>query len=165
MIACIDVDYRTGHAIAACVLFNDWHDPLAVSEHTARISPIQPYVSGEFYRRELPCILKVLESVSSPLDVIVIDGYVWLDGGTKQGLGAHLYEALGRNTPVVGVAKTPFATAKHIEITRGTDSTRPLYITAAGISASQAADCIRAMSGTSRVPDLIKRADKLARSA
>ncbi len=41
----------------------------------------------------------------------VIDGYVWLDDQGKKGLGARLYDALDAQIPVIGVAKTLFATA------------------------------------------------------
>ena len=65
--------------------------------------------TGEFYRRELPCLLAVLQNIPKP-DVIVIDGYVWLGSG-HSGLGAHLYDALNQTGAVVGVAKSRFHSA------------------------------------------------------
>ena len=124
---------------------------------------VEPYVPGEFYRRELPCLLKVLDQLSERPEVVVIDGYVWLDASGRKGLGGHLFEALNKTVPVIGVAKTRFATAtRAIEVLRGS-SARPLFVTAAGIDQANAAKCIRRMHGESRIPTLLKRVDRLSR--
>jgi hypothetical protein len=70
------------------------------------VPSVEPYVPGEFYRRELPCILRVLETISESIDVIVVDGYVWLEG-TRPGLGAHLFDTLGTKVAIICVAKDP----------------------------------------------------------
>jgi deoxyribonuclease V len=99
------------------------------------------------------------------VDVVIIDGYVWLGGGNKPGLGAHLFQVLGERIPVVGVAKTRLKGADSAcEVVRGR-STRPLFITAAGISADRAVQHIRSMHGPYRIPTLLKRADVLCRKA
>jgi len=36
-----------------------------------------------FYKRELPCILKLLDKLEQPPSCIVVDGYVFLDGKKK----------------------------------------------------------------------------------
>src|SRR5262249_41493557 len=109
--------------------------------------------------------LAVLKRPAEPPDAIVIDGYVWLDGKGRRGLGAHLYEALDQSIPVIGVAKTRFAGAETFarQVIRGR-SASPLWITAAGIGAAEAAGHIRAMHGEHRIPTLIGLADRLARS-
>ncbi len=163
MLACIDVDYRTDHAKAACVLFEKWADAQPFALIVKRINHVEPYVPGEFYRRELPCILAVLERNPSSLDVVVIDGYVWLDSNGRPGLGAHLHRALGEKIPIIGVAKKPFAGAAPELVLRGF-STNPLYITAAGMDSKIAAERIRSMDGPSRIPTLLKRVDALCRS-
>ena len=76
MIACVDVDYREAGAIAACVCFQSWSDDTPAPESVIQISDVEPYQSGQFYRRELPCLLAVLKSLSELPQVIVIDGYV-----------------------------------------------------------------------------------------
>lgn len=163
MIACLDVHYAETVAYAAAITFEDWTAATALEEKVVRVDDIQPYVPGEFYRRELPCLQAVLQALP-PLEVVVIDGYVWL-GGSKPGLGAHLHQALGSAVAVIGVAKTKFASAEDAcEILRGT-SQRPLYITAAGMSEEQAAEHIRSMDGEHRTPTLLKRADFLCRNA
>jgi deoxyribonuclease V len=62
---------------------------------------------------------------------------------------------------VIGVAKSRFRTATHaVPILRG--SSRPLFVTAAGMPAADAADLVRQMTGRYRLPDALRRADTLA---
>jgi len=126
-----------------------------------RITEVEAYQPGQFYRRELPCLLRVLTNVTEPLEAIVIDGYVWL-GENRPGLGAHLYEALARSVPIIGVAKTHFRGAVAEEVCRG-DSRRPLFISVAGLSAQTAADHIRSMHGPYRLPTMLAKVDHLCR--
>jgi deoxyribonuclease V len=163
MKACVDVHYAGSTAIAACVVFTDWRDSEPHSEHLSRIDGIAPYEPGRFFRRELPCIASVLATLPAPPDLVIIDGYVWLDDA-RPGLGAHLFDALARTTPVIGVAKTAFrgvTTAR--AITRGR-SASPLFITAAGMSVDDAAECIRKMHGAYRMPTLLSHVDRLSRT-
>jgi len=44
------------------------------------------------------------------------------------------------------------------------NAARPLYVTAAGLPAAEAADVVRAMAGKFRLPDALRRADALARN-
>ncbi len=80
-------------------------------------------------------------------------------------MGAWLYRELEGEIPVVGVAKTIFqgeCGAK--EVFRG-ESRNPLYVTAAGVEAGVAAEHVRTMHGEHRVPTMLKRVDRLARTA
>jgi deoxyribonuclease V len=164
VIACLDVHYRDPDAVAACVLFHDWSDAVAAVEHVARIAVVAPYVPGRFYLRELPCLLRVLADYPTLPAVIVIDGYVWLGGEEKPGLGAHLHAALHRSVPVIGVAKRPFrGGGPAVAITRGR-SRSPLFVSAAGVPLPAAAACIRRMHGPHRLPTLLRRADGLSRT-
>jgi deoxyribonuclease V len=164
MKACVDVDYRVDDAMAACVLFHDWTDDRCAGQHVERIRGVAEYVPGQFYRRELPCLLAVLGRVAEPLELVVVDGYVWLGEEDAPGLGAHLYEALGRRVGVVGVAKTRFAGARSaVEITRGESATRPLFVTAAGLDVAAAARAVQSMHGPYRVPTLLRQVDRLCR--
>jgi deoxyribonuclease V len=93
--------------------------------------------------------------------MLIVDGYADLDPDGKPGLGAHAHEEFG--VPVIGVAKTAFRTATHaIPVLRGT-SARPLYVTAAGMSRTDAADLIHSMTGRHRMPAALRRVDTLAR--
>jgi deoxyribonuclease V len=171
MLACVDVDYRDPEAFAACVLFRAWPDERPAGEHVERIARVEPYQPGQFYKRELPCLLAVLRGRGAngagreALEVVVVDGYVWLRDETSPGLGGHLYEALGRAVPVIGVTKTRFASARAARAVLRGDSRRPLYVTAAGLDVEEAARCVQRMHGAHRVPTLLKRVDLLCRGA
>lgn len=161
MIVCLDVDYRAASVVTACVGFHAWTDAVAAREHVVRSTePAAAYEPGRFAGRELPYLRAALAGFAEPIQLAIVDGYVWLDAG-RPGLGAHLHAALG--VPVVGIAKTHYAGAEAIAVTRG-ESAAPLYITAAGIAAATAAAHVVAMHGPFRIPTLIKRADTLARS-
>lgn len=159
MLACVDVHYTQSSATAACLAFLSWVDEKASHERviTSTVAPAL-YESGELYRRELPYVLTVLDLLGRRPDLVIIDGYVWLGQG-RPGLGAHLHEALG--CTVIGVAKTRFRSADAVEIQRA--STRPLFVTAIGMAASDAAEAVRTMHGPFRIPTLLRRVDQIAR--
>jgi len=161
MIGCVDVDYRGTRAVAAGIAFRDWLDDSGVVERVVTVSDIQPYQPGQFFIRELPCLLAVLR-VLPPLQIVLIDAYVWLEQN-RPGLGAHLYDSLDGRVSVIGVAKTRYLGAGSVqEIARG-KSRRPLYISAIGMSVRQAAEHVYSMSGLYRIPTLLKRVDLLSR--
>ena len=161
-IACVDTYYGSNYSCTGCVLLRDWADETAINELVHKIdAPAAQYVPGEFFRRELPCILTAIRPFQQQLRTIVVDGHVWL-GENRKGLGAVLYEELERRIAVVGVAKSPFAGGKGTEVYRGT-STKPLIVTAAGMDQIEAAQAIQSMAGPHRIPALIKRADYLSR--
>jgi deoxyribonuclease V len=163
MIACTDVHYGKTQAIAACLLFRDWPDDYSCLEVTERIQQPLPYEPGRFYRRELPGLLSVIGRLVDRPGVIIIDGYVWLGDEFHPGLGAYLYEALGRTATVIGVAKTLFKEGPAVRaIKRGT-SLRPLYITTAGIDLNEAAERVVELHGEFRIPTLLKTVDRLCR--
>ena len=166
MIVCVDVHYAETMATTALIVFEDWSSAVALNAFVHQGAFAAEYESGAFYKRELPCILDALAASGCEPETIVIDGYVWLDGDTsapKPGLGAHLYEALGKAVPVIGVAKNPFQDWHGEEVLRGT-SRRPLYVTAAGVEAAEAAQLVRGMHGDDRLPTMIKLADQVART-
>jgi deoxyribonuclease V len=160
VIVCLDVDYRAASVVTACVGFVEWTDATAAREHVVRsATPAAAYEPGRFFERELPYLRAALASFGEPIELAIVDGYVWLADGVP-GLGMHLHDAIG--VPVVGVAKTAYAGSSAIAITRG-ESASPLFVTAVGIDANAAADQIVAMHGPFRIPTLLKRADSLAR--
>jgi deoxyribonuclease V len=165
LIAFLDVDYRERGAVAAAVLAHDWADPAPAAEAVAFIPEVAEYVPGEFYRRELPCLRTVLARCPVPPAVVVVDGYVWL-GPDRPGLGARLHQVLAATAPVVGVGKTCFhsAEAVAVRVYRG-GSRQPLWVTATGMELLATAKAVGAMHGSHRLPTLIRRVDRLARSA
>jgi deoxyribonuclease V len=162
MIAALDVHYDedTSSAVGAAAVLEQWEAGRAVAEYTSACREIAAYVPGEFYKRELPCLLALIEKIVEPLNVIVIDGYVSL--GDKPGLGMRLWEALQQRIPVIGVAKTSFRGANATEVFRG-KSRLPLYVTATGAPVVEAAAGIAKMTGAFRIPTLLKKVDRLAR--
>jgi deoxyribonuclease V len=164
MIAAVDVCYSETGATAGGVLFTHWTSEWSARELREFIEQVEPYEPGSFYKRELPCLLKLLEPVKEQVEIIIVDGYVWLGPEHRPGLGAHLYEALGEQTPIIGVAKSMFSGATNAEAVLRGRSRRPLYVTAAGMNPVVAAKNIQGMHGLYRIPTLLKRVDQLCRS-
>ena len=161
MFAATDVHYLPSDgARAALVLADDAAFSVIAAEKTVLVPHVAPYQPGEFFLRELPPLRSVLSGVTD-LELLIIDGYVDLDPAGKAGLGAHAHTEFG--VPVIGVAKTRFATAVHaVPVLRG-QATRPLYVTAAGVPVDRAADMVQAMTGKYRLPDALRQVDALAR--
>jgi deoxyribonuclease V len=163
----VDVHYlpaggaRAAAVVAADVTFGD-----LLADRTAHVPQVQPYRPGEFCLRELPPLHTVLDGLAH-LRLLVVDGYADLDAVGRPGPGAHAHAHAHAHAefgvPVIGVAKTAFRTATHAgPVLRGEDSTRPLLVTAAGMSRHDAADMVRNMAGRHRLPDALRRADALA---
>jgi deoxyribonuclease V len=164
VLVAVDAHYGPDRSTAGCVVFTDWTDSSSSTEHTATVPCFEPYQPGALFRRELPAIQAVVERLTATPSVIVVDGYVWLDAQrTRQGLGAHLFDALSGDVAIIGVAKNPFPGSQAREVRRGRSS-RPLFVTAAGIDEARAAEAIASMHGQHRLPTLLLRADHLARS-
>ncbi len=163
MILAIDVYYINNQAKSVGILFNHWTDNKSdikkiIIDYQNNVAP---YQSGQFYQRELPCIMSLLNKIDlNKITTIVIDGYVHLNNG-KIGLGGYLYNTLDKKIPVIGVAKKPFYENNEylIEVVRG-QSKHPLYVTALGISLEEAAENIKLMSGKYRMPDLLNYLDQ-----
>jgi len=161
VILAIDVYYIYDKAKSVGIVFNNWQDERASQVITDYRDNIAPYQSGEFYLRELPCIISLIEKIDlSFINTIVVDGHVFLNDG-KIGLGGHLYKALNQVIPIIGVAKKPFFANSHDvkEVFRG-DSKHPLYVTSVGIDAALAAGHIQAMAGKYRMPTLLNFLDQ-----
>jgi len=159
----LDVQYNGDeNAVVACLGFENWEDEKALYAKQHFVEDILPYVPGAFYQRELPCLLEALKDLDD-IECIVVDGYVWLDEESHKGLGLHLYEALEKKVPIIGVAKAKFGnTPKVCELLRG-ESVKPLYITAKDMSLEEAKKAIASMHGKYRFPTLLKEVDSLAR--
>ena len=155
-----DVHYlASGGARAAVVVAADAAFSHLLASRIALVPEVAPYRPGEFYLRELPPLRAALDGLPG-MALLVVNGYADLDPGGRPGLGAHAHNEFG--VPVIGVAKSAFRTATHaVPVLRGI-STRPLYVTAAGMPREDAADLVRHMAGRYRLPDALRRADILA---
>ena len=164
ILAAVDVAYSDLTAHAACIVFDAWEAQWP-SDAYSRWTPLPyRYVSGRFTDRELPAIKNVLCLLPALPDVILIDGYVWLDDAQTPGLGANLFFMLEKTCAVIGVAKTRYRDGTHaVPLFRG-KSRRPLWITAAGMKPEDAASHVGRMHGDSRIPTLLQVTDSHART-
>lgn len=154
-------------ANTVCLAFKNWNSEVADFEFSEIKDGISEYIPGEFYQRELPCILSLLDKIRTEItgiSCIIIDGFVFLDDHYKPGLGKYLFESLDGKIPVIGVAKTNFATVTKLkmELNRG-ESKTPLYISSVGIDMENALNLIKNMHGNYRIPTLLKNVDTLTR--
>nr|WP_269913654.1 endonuclease V [Acinetobacter sp. HY1485] len=112
------------------MVFENVESQKPVQIYTKIIDDIALYEPGAFYKRELPCILSLFETILEPSTTVVVDGYVHLGADQKDGLGMYLYKQV--HLPVIGVEKNYFKeTPKECELYRGT-SQKPIYVTAVG---------------------------------
>lgn len=165
MILAFDTYYYENNAKTVCLAFEKWTDTVESHCYTQIKTGILDYEPGAFYKRELPCIISLLDTLTfDNIEAIVIDGFVYLDDNGTIGLGGHLYNALNKITPVIGVAKTNFATIQTNKkaLYRG-QSEKPLFITAIGIDIVLAADHIKTMHGDYRMPSLLKKLDTITK--
>ena len=187
----IDTYYYKDRAKTVGVIFNEWEDqePEKVIWSWLSSDKYGPYIPGEFYKRELPCIMDLLNQVPDILDydAIILDGLARLprinpDDELREGLGLHLEAALDEKYPdfrnhhptdpmkiygpaIIGVAKTPFKGADSdtgiAKVYRG-EAKNPLYVctTWFNMSANDAGECIKSMAGDYRIPTLLKILDR-----
>jgi deoxyribonuclease V len=163
MILAVDVDYEEDRAWVAGVLFHHWGDAKPVDEHIIQCAVANEYRPGEFFRRELPCIERLLREIDHPLDCIIVDGYVYLGSDRRPGLGKYLFDAMKQQVPVIGVAKTPYHDTPDTMATFRRGTSRPLYVSAAGMPDEVARQRIRTMHGNHRIPTVLQRVDRLCR--
>lgn len=164
MILALDVHYREKEAKAVGILFN-WEDTEPKEIIVEYINEVEEYIPGEFYKRELPCLLKIIEKVNlKDLEAIIIDGYIYVDNKRKLGLGGMLWENLDKQIPIIGIAKTSFYSNKETvqEIFRG-ESKNALYISTINYDIEIAIEKINKMSGSYRIPTLLKELDRITK--
>lgn len=165
MILAFDTYYFDQKAKTICLEFAEWNEDKNFKVHSEIIDNVEEYIPGEFYKRELPCILSLLKQIDlSTIDVIVVDGFVYLNDENKYGLGGYLYEKLNKQIPIIGVAKTNFASIEKNKkaLYRG-ESKKPLYITSIGIDLDEAYKKVESMAGEFRFPTLLKELDRLTK--
>jgi deoxyribonuclease V len=167
MILAVDVHYKENYAKSVLVLFDRWESSVPVEIIEVNINEVSEYIPGEFYKRELPCIVDALKKVNlTAVEFIIVDGYVYVDNDFKYGLGGYLYEVLDKKNPIIGVAKTKFQSNQEtvIEVFRG-ESKNPLFVSAIGIDKEEAAKKVEGMYGEFRLPYLLKLMDQKTKEA
>lgn len=166
MIYCFDTYYNKNTAKTAVIGIENWEDATPSLELTDTINEVNEYESGAFYKRELPCLLSMINKlpINPNKDILVVDGYVVLSDEGKLGLGGYLFNELEGKIPVIGVAKNNFFTLNKLkkEVIRG-ESKKPLYITAMGMDLKKASSLISNMHGEFRMPTILKLVDQKCR--
>lgn len=161
----IDVGYDNDKANIAAVSFKNWEDEKPLDRKKILLNNIAAYEPGQFYKRELPCLEEILNHYDlDRTEIVIVDGFVWLNSEKKKGLGAYLYETLDKKIPIIGVAKRAFHGKNKFckTIERG-ESKNPLYVTTEGIDVDEAAQLIQKMHGKFRIPTMLKLVDQLSR--
>ena len=160
----IDIYYLPNQT-AKCVgvLFN-WEDKSPQKFIVTKVENVAEYIPGEFYLRELPCVLAITDLIDlTKIETAVVDGHVQLGEG-KKGLGEYVYEALDKKIPVIGVAKRSYHTNKQLvkQVLRG-NSSNPLHVSAIGVKLEWAAQKVAEMHGEYRIPDILKKLDQVTK--
>lgn len=164
MLLAIDVHYKETYAKAVGVLFN-WNNEQPISIITTIINEVEEYQSGQFYKRELPCILEIIKQVDlATLEAIIVDGHIYVDNNKKYGLGAHLWSTLNEKIPIIGVAKKSFINTNEVSVPvfRGT-SKQALFISAIGMDLYEAISKVQNMKGEFRIPTILKTLDQITK--
>jgi deoxyribonuclease V len=161
----IDIYYYKTYAKCVGVLFL-WEDDVSAKVIEATVDGVADYVPGEFYKRELPCVMAVIDQVRKyKIDCIILDSHVQLGEG-KKGLGEYVYEALDQKYPIIGVAKSSFpGNEEYVREVRRGESENPLYVSAVGCDLDEAAESILNMHGKYRIPTMLKEVDRLGRDS
>lgn len=161
MIIAFDTYYSENSAKTVGIGFHYWSDSEAAIIESEIIEGVAEYKPGKFYKRELPCIMSLLDKFEiDKIETIIVDGYTTIDNQGKNGLGGYLYDSLKRKIPVVGIAKNRFKlnSKKATEIMRG-NSGKPLFISSLGIDLNLAAEKVKSMHGAYRIPTILKMVD------
>lgn len=166
MILATDVKYYDKEATARAIgiLFN-WLDEEPSKLIVKEVNNIHEYIPGQFYKRELPCILEILETINlDDIDTVIVDGHVYISNEMDYGLGAHLWKSLDSRIPVIGVAKSAFKTNNNtvVELYRG-ESKTPLYVSSIGLDLKEAVKRIQQMHGSYRLPTILKEVDRITK--
>jgi deoxyribonuclease V len=182
-VAGLDVSYEQGsdRVIAAAVVA-DLDTGRVLEETVVSGTAAFPYVPGLLAFREAPILIRALEQLHAPVDLLLCDGQ-GLAHPRRCGVACHLGVRTGR--PAIGCAKNHLV-GDHREpgprrgdreplldgtdvlghALRTQDGVRPVF-TSPGhrIGAGQAADVVLALCSAHRLPDPLRRADHISRQA
>ena len=175
MILALDSYYKDNICNTSLVVFKSIKDDVPYYTDTIYTEVTSEYIPGQFYKRELPGIIKILEKLQNErpdiweqLFIIITDSFVTLKTIDNEwdGLGAYLKKYLNSigNTKidVYGVAKSNFGLCDFIstKVFRGKSKT-PLYVQTTSKAAGDF--IIKHMHGEYRIPTMLKLVDQLSR--
>ncbi len=182
-VAGLDISYRTdSDRVAAAAVVVDLGTGEVVEEVVVDGVVEFPYVPGLLAFREVPMLLRVLDGLTTPVDLLLCDGQ-GLAHPRRCGVACHLGVVV--DLPAVGCAKNHLVGA-HDEpgprrgdraplvdggqvlgsVLRTQDGVRPVYVSPGHrIGVDQAADVVLALCSRYRLPDPVRRADHISRQA
>jgi deoxyribonuclease V len=103
-VAGVDCGFEEGGTVTrAAVVVLSFPELRPVDQAVARLPTRFPYVPGLLSFRELPAVLAALESLSTPPDLILVDGQGYAHP-RRLGIASHL--GLLTDLPTIGVGKT-----------------------------------------------------------
>ena len=180
-VAGVDVAYdeASDHLVAAVTVLDAQHLTVLATA-TFEGEATFPYVPGLFSFRELPAILRALEKLSAPPDLLVCDGQ-GLAHPRRFGLACHVGVATGLAT--IGCAKSRLlGTHAALAPTRGSQTAlcdgdeiigqvlrtqtdkNPVYVSVGhNISLATATAWVLRLAPTYRLPETTRSADQLVR--
>lgn len=172
MIIALDSYYKEDICNTSLVLFANVESQIPILTDTIFTKVKTKYIPGEFYKRELPGIEKILFKFQldhpdywNNVDIIITDSFVRLKVEDKEwdGLGNHLHNII-KDKIIIGVAKSNFGDCDQISeiIYRGNSKT-PLYVQSTRDNYI-ASLFIKQMHGKYRIPTMLKEVDKLSRN-
>ncbi|GAA0918227.1 endonuclease V [Nonomuraea longicatena] len=179
-VAGLDVHYHGDEELTAAVVVLSAATLEVVEQAVAHGRAAFPYVPGLFAFRELPALVQCLERLTVTPDLLVCDGY-GLAHPRGFGLACHLGVLTG--LPALGVGKTPFVGSceppapergawtpivlEGAEVGRALrtrDGVKPVYVSQGHrIGLGTACGQVLRLSPHARLPEPVRRADRLAR--
>lgn len=170
----LDSYYKDDVCNTSLVVFNGDED-VTIYKDTIYTKVTSEYIPGEFYKRELPGIKKILKKfikeqpeLWNQIHAVIVDSYITLKVGDKEwdGLGAYVNKFLYKieqSKIIYGVAKSKFGDCDEIsgKVYRG-KSKKPLYVQTTG-APKVAGYHILYMHGKYRIPTMLKKVDNLSR--
>lgn len=176
MILALDSYYKDDICNTSLVVFENINSSESIYTDTIYTKVTSDYIPGEFYKRELPGIIKILEKLKEEhidiwnnVKIIITDSFITLKYGYEvwSGLGQHLADylkSIGEDKIIYGVAKSNFCDSHLIShaIFRG-ESSKPLYVQSTSGEHTGVAFMIKNMHGQYRIPTMLKLVDQLSR--
>lgn len=183
LIAGVDVAYvREREQSVATVVVLSRAELETVESAVARTKTPFPYIPGLLSFREIPAILKALEQLSSLPDLILVDGHGQAHP-RRFGIAAHL--GLWLKHPTVGIGKSRLcgefrepgkkkgARSDLIhkgeiigKVLRTRTGVQPVFVSVGyGLPLEECVDWTLATTSRFRLPEPIRRADKLSRES
>jgi deoxyribonuclease V len=182
-VAGLDISYvKDSERVSAAAVVVDTGTLDVLEETVVEGTAAFPYVPGLLAFREIPMLLRALESLTIPVDLLLCDGQ-GLAHPRRCGVACHLGVLTG--LPAVGCAKNHLV-GEHDEPgpTRGDraalrdgtevlgcalrtqDGVRPVYVSPGHlIGVDQAADVVLGLCARFRLPEPVRRADHISRQA